>query len=247
MASASAGCGRRRTRRAVSMSFGALNRRESDSHSSRQPSLPAKRQYACYARRSRLSNSRWRHARAPHCGSGVPGGITRRRAVDRRPHRAEAHQRHAGDFSRWPSRRLRGAGDQLGRQRLRDRDLGRRCAARPAAPVRSPAPPSRASQPAWSPDGKWVAFISDRSDTRQLYRLSVEGGEAEVLTSGTEGVTAFAWSPEGARIAYTMTDPVTAAHEGTRGEVRRVHARGSRPSHGAAARAGRGDQGHARR
>ena len=67
------------------------------------------------------------------------------------------------------------------------------------------------SQPAWSPDGTWVAFLSDRSDTRQLYRLSVEGGEAEALTSGTEGVTAFAWSHDGARIAYTMTDPVTPA------------------------------------
>jgi len=66
-------------------------------------------------------------------------------------------------------------------------------------------------QPAWSPDGRWLAFISDRSDTRQIYRLSVEGGEAEPLTSGTEGVTAFAWSPDGARIAFTMDDPVTAA------------------------------------
>ena len=67
------------------------------------------------------------------------------------------------------------------------------------------------SQPAWSPDGGWVAFISDRTDTRQLYRLPVAGGEAEALTSGTEGVTAFAWSPDGSRIAYTMTDPVTPA------------------------------------
>lgn len=66
-------------------------------------------------------------------------------------------------------------------------------------------------QPAFSPDGKWLAFISDRSDTRQLYRLSLEGGEAEALTSGAEGVTAFAWAPDGARIAYTMTEPVTAA------------------------------------
>ena len=66
-------------------------------------------------------------------------------------------------------------------------------------------------QPAWSPDGRWLAFVSDRSDTRQLYRLVLEGGEAEALTSGAEGVTAFAWSPDGARIAYTMTEPVTAA------------------------------------
>ncbi len=53
--------------------------------------------------------------------------------------------------------------------------------------------------------------MSDRSDVRQLYRLSVEGGEAEVLTTGTEDVTAFAWSRDGARIAFTMTDPVTPA------------------------------------
>jgi len=66
-------------------------------------------------------------------------------------------------------------------------------------------------QPAFSPDGKWIAFISDRSDTRQLYRLSLDGGEAEALTSGTEGVTAFAWAPDGTRIAYTMSDAVTAA------------------------------------
>ncbi|MGE0359426.1 MAG: LpqB family beta-propeller domain-containing protein [Vicinamibacterales bacterium] len=66
-------------------------------------------------------------------------------------------------------------------------------------------------QPAWSPDGRWLAFISDRSDTRQIYRLSVEGGEAEMLTAGGEGVTAFAWSPDGARIAFTMDDPVTPA------------------------------------
>ena len=65
------------------------------------------------------------------------------------------------------------------------------------------------TQPAFSADGKWVAFISDRTDTRQLYRLSLDGGEAEALTSGTEGVTAFAWAPDGMRIAYTMTDAVT--------------------------------------
>jgi dipeptidyl aminopeptidase/acylaminoacyl peptidase len=81
-------------------------------------------------------------------------------------------------------------------------------AAASARPLTSGAKSSQ--QPAWSPDGTWLAFLSDRSDVRQLYRLSVEGGEAEALTSGEE-VTAFAWSRDGRRIAYTMTDPVTPA------------------------------------
>ncbi len=67
------------------------------------------------------------------------------------------------------------------------------------------------SQPAWSPDGDWVAFESDRHGKRQLYRIAVVGGEAEKLTSTEEGVTSFAWSPSGAQIAYTMTDPVSEA------------------------------------
>jgi Tol biopolymer transport system component len=45
-----------------------------------------------------------------------------------------------------------------------------------ARPLTSGAKSSQ--QPAWSPDGTWIAFLSDRSDVRQLYRLSVEGGEA---------------------------------------------------------------------
>jgi dipeptidyl aminopeptidase/acylaminoacyl peptidase len=63
-------------------------------------------------------------------------------------------------------------------------------------------------QPAWSPDGRWLAFVSDRDGKRQLYRIALEGGEAEKLTSGDEDVTNFAWSPDGARIAFTMTDPI---------------------------------------
>jgi dipeptidyl aminopeptidase/acylaminoacyl peptidase len=67
-------------------------------------------------------------------------------------------------------------------------------------------------QPAWSPDGQWIAFISDRTDTRQLYRLALAGGEAERLTGGEEGVSQFAWSPDGRRIAFTMPDPLSPAH-----------------------------------
>ena len=66
-------------------------------------------------------------------------------------------------------------------------------------------------QPAWSPDGAWLAFISDRDGKRQLYRIALAGGEAEQLTSGDEGVANFAWSPKGSQIAFTMIDAVTEA------------------------------------
>ena len=66
-------------------------------------------------------------------------------------------------------------------------------------------------QPAWSPDGSTLAFVSDRDGKRQLYRISVGGGEAEQLTSGAEGVNNFAWSPSGKEIAYTMQDPISDA------------------------------------
>jgi len=67
------------------------------------------------------------------------------------------------------------------------------------------------TQPAWSPDGKWIAFISDRDGKRQIYRIAIGGGEADKLTSGEEDVNNFAWSPSGSQIAYTMRDAQTDA------------------------------------
>jgi dipeptidyl aminopeptidase/acylaminoacyl peptidase len=64
--------------------------------------------------------------------------------------------------------------------------------------------------PAWSPDGSKLAFISDRSDTRQIYVISATAGEADALTSLEDGVTSFAWAPDGTSIAYTATEPKSA-------------------------------------
>ena len=63
--------------------------------------------------------------------------------------------------------------------------------------------------PAWSPDGSRLAFLSDRTDKRQLYLINPRGGEAEQLTTLDDGPGAFAWSPDGAAIAITMLDPRT--------------------------------------
>ena len=59
------------------------------------------------------------------------------------------------------------------------------------------------ANPKWSPDGKWIAFVSNRKDNRNgLYRLSLEGGEAEPLTDLKAAVGNFAWSPDGRQIAF---------------------------------------------
>lgn len=69
--------------------------------------------------------------------------------------------------------------------------------------------------PQFSPDGKSVAFISTRgeSDKGQIYIIPIDGGEAVQLIPkafGTENsVQMFKWSPDGNKIAYTMTEPKT--------------------------------------
>src|SRR4029079_717599 len=54
--------------------------------------------------------------------------------------------------------------------------------------------------PAWSPDGKWIAF-SMRGD---VWKVPAEGGEAIALTHGPNYHFEPAWSPDGRRIALTM-------------------------------------------
>jgi dipeptidyl aminopeptidase/acylaminoacyl peptidase len=69
------------------------------------------------------------------------------------------------------------------------------------------------SQPAWSPDGRWIGFISARSGKANVWRAPVFGGESEQLTDEKGGVSAFRWSPDGRSITFAMTDPKTEAEE----------------------------------
>jgi dipeptidyl aminopeptidase/acylaminoacyl peptidase len=62
-------------------------------------------------------------------------------------------------------------------------------------------------RPRWSPDGKRIAFISDRSGKKQIYLISATGGEALELTSLDGGVDTLKWSPDGTAIAFTSTGP----------------------------------------
>jgi dipeptidyl aminopeptidase/acylaminoacyl peptidase len=62
--------------------------------------------------------------------------------------------------------------------------------------------------PRWSPDGHWLAFVSNRDGEDEkkahgeVYVLSAEGGEARRLTDGKEGVESLAWSPDSKRLAF---------------------------------------------
>ena len=70
--------------------------------------------------------------------------------------------------------------------------------------------------PQWSYDGKWLAFTSKRGDEKsktQIFRLRIQGGEAEKLTDEKSDIGDFHWSPDDSQIAFLMIDPKTEEDE----------------------------------
>ena len=62
------------------------------------------------------------------------------------------------------------------------------------------------SSPAWSPDGKTLAFLSSRDGNAQVYVLSIEGvGEGHAVTHLSTGADLVKWSPDGKTIAFTSS------------------------------------------
>jgi len=79
------------------------------------------------------------------------------------------------------------------------------------------------SEPKWSPDGKWIAFLSERNplaqkdgdadsdskddDTSQIFLISPDGGEAFAITQGREEVHTFAWSSDSQTLFFATREP----------------------------------------
>jgi len=57
--------------------------------------------------------------------------------------------------------------------------------------------------PAWSPTGEWIAFVSSNSGNDEIYRISPDGSKLEQLTSNDwEWDKHPSWSPDGSRITF---------------------------------------------
>ena len=78
-------------------------------------------------------------------------------------------------------------------------------------PLRISESDSNSSAPQWSPEGRYLAVLSDRKDdTTQVWLYDRRGGDAQQLTELPQGVDEFEWAPDGQRLLFVAEDPTPA-------------------------------------
>ncbi len=65
---------------------------------------------------------------------------------------------------------------------------------------------ARDSTPSWSPDGKWIAFVSDQTGRDEVWIADEDGKNAKKLSDADAEKLALAWSPDSKSLAYTASD-----------------------------------------
>ncbi|MFB1097395.1 prolyl oligopeptidase family serine peptidase [Terribacillus sp. JSM ZJ617] len=64
-------------------------------------------------------------------------------------------------------------------------------------------------QPRWSPDGRYILFVSNRSKKQQIWNIAFNGGEASQVTTFKRGASQPVLSPDGKKLIVTV--PLTAS------------------------------------
>ena len=106
----------------------------------------------------------------------------------------------------------------------RNRDIWMVATDGKASPRKYVASEKSESMPRWSPDGRWLAFLSDRGEATgdnkvadppktQLWMMHTDGGEAQQITRLPGGVESYAWSKDGKTIAILSPDGPTPEEE----------------------------------
>ena len=65
----------------------------------------------------------------------------------------------------------------------------------------------RDSSPVWSPDGKKIAFLSDRDGTNQIHVMWLDTREVAQLTHLQRTPSGLSWSPDGKMVAFSAFCP----------------------------------------
>ena len=87
-------------------------------------------------------------------------------------------------------------------------------AASGGTPVAMTAEGMSSSHPRWSPDGRYLTFLSARNEGQtQIWSLYRGGGEAVQLSDTTQSVSDFEWSPDSSRLLLVLQDPTAAELE----------------------------------